>query len=155
MWTQTKQCLVIYGRRRKHIIFISFHFSLKKILLKIFFPLILKFYFAMVLCYYFASFFHFPWPINYNHTFRWTKFSTYSLPNWFWSNFFSFAWIHGIVHDHVLWVSRCTNEWKPTLKVIFKFGIDLAPLWWKSWIVKNAPFVSKSNPLELGIIDFF
>jgi hypothetical protein len=45
----------------------------------------------------------FPWPINYNHPSRCTKSSTHSSLSLFWSIFFSFFWIHGVAHDHVLW----------------------------------------------------
>ncbi len=44
-----------------------------------FFPLILRFYFIMVLDCYFMHFFPFPQPINYNHAYWCTKFSTHSL----------------------------------------------------------------------------
>jgi hypothetical protein len=48
----------------------------------------------MVLNYYFTPFLLFPWLINYNHTSRCTKSSTYSSLSWFWSKIFSFPCIH-------------------------------------------------------------
>jgi hypothetical protein len=52
--------LVAFGRRRRSILFMSFHFSPHKILLKHFFSLILKFCFTIVLYHYFMFFFHLP-----------------------------------------------------------------------------------------------
>jgi hypothetical protein len=94
--------------------------------------LILKFYFTMVLDHYFTPFcFFFSWFINCNHASRCTKSSTHSLPSWFWLNFFSFPWIHGIAHDHVLWALSRTNEWRTTPWVVLRFNIDLTLLWWR------------------------
>jgi hypothetical protein len=52
------------------------------------FSYILRFYFIMVLDHDFTPFLLFLWPINYNHTFGCTKFSTYSLLSWFWLKIF-------------------------------------------------------------------
>jgi hypothetical protein len=73
--------LVAFGRRRrkKNIIFTSFHFPPNKFYLNLFFPLILMFYFTMILNCYFTPFLHFLCFINCNHTSRCTKFSTHSL----------------------------------------------------------------------------
>ncbi len=115
--------------------------------------MILGFCFTIVLDHYFASFLLFPWPINYNHTSRGTKSSTHSSPSWFWSKIFSFPWIHGVVHDYVLWASNHTNEWKTAPRIIPRFDIDLAPSWW----IPNhnrCTFVPKLNPL-LILFNFF
>ncbi len=85
----------------------------------------------MVINRYFMSFFHFPWPINYNHGYRCTKFSTHSSSSWFWSKIFSFLWIHGVAHDHVLRASNRINEWRTASKIIPKFDVDITFLWWK------------------------
>ncbi len=53
-----------------------------------FFPLILRFYFTMVLDHYFTPFLPFLWLINCNHGSLCTKFSTHSLPSWFWLKIF-------------------------------------------------------------------
>jgi hypothetical protein len=79
--------------------------------------MILRFYFTMVLNRYFTSFLPFLWTINSNHASRCTKSSTHSSPNWFWSKIFSFLWIHGVTHDHVLqgfklhkWMKICPEN---------------------------------------------
>jgi hypothetical protein len=149
------QCLVAFGRRRKNIIFTSFHFSPHKILLKPFFPLILGFYFIMVLNHYFASFLPFPWPINYNHAYQSTKSSTHSLLNQFWLKIFSFPWIHGVAHDYILRASSHTNEWKTTPKFVFKFNDNPTLLWWQSWTTKGVPSFQSQTPSNLVLLNFF
>jgi hypothetical protein len=109
----------------------------------------------MVQNYYFTPFLPFPWPINCNHTSRCTKFSTHSLPSWFWSNFFSFPWIHGVAHDHVLWALSHTSEWIIAPGVILRFHIDLTPSWWKSRITKDVPSSWSWTPLSLVLSHFF
>jgi hypothetical protein len=79
--------LINLGKWRKNIIFTFFHFPPNKFYFN-FPPLILRFYFIMVLNHYFTSFLPFPQPINYNHASGCTKFSTHSLPNWFWLKIF-------------------------------------------------------------------
>jgi hypothetical protein len=116
--------------------------------------LILRFFFTMVLGRYFMPFLPLPWPMNNNHASRCTKSSTHSSPSWFWSNFFSFPWIHGITHDHVLWALNHTNEWRTTLKVIPRFDIDPTPSWWRSQIMKDAPLSSSWTPSSLVISHF-
>jgi len=49
----------------------------------------IKFYFTMVLNHCFISCLPFPWPINYDHASRGTKFSTHSSPSQFWLKIFS------------------------------------------------------------------
>ncbi len=129
-------------------------FHPKKKLFKKTFPLILGFYFTMVLHCHFSSFLLFPWCINCKHTFLCTKFSTYSSLIWFWLKIVSFPWIRGIVHNHVLWASRCTSEWRTTSRIIFKFDIDPTPLWWKFWIVKNASSFQSETPSNLVLSSF-
>jgi hypothetical protein len=109
----------------------------------------------MVLNHCFTFFLHFPWPINYNHTSRRTKFSTHLSPNWFWSKTFSFIWIHGIAHDYVLHALSCTNEWRTTLKVVHRFDTDLTTLWWRSWTAKSAPLFQNQTFLSLILSNFF
>jgi hypothetical protein len=109
----------------------------------------------MVLNYYFSPFPPFPWPINWNHTFWCTKFSTHSSLSWFWLKIFSFPWIHGIAHDHILWASSRTNEWKTTLRIIPKFDIDPTPSWWRSQIAKGAPSFWSWTLLSLVLSHFF
>jgi hypothetical protein len=130
-------CLVDFGRRKKIIIFTCFCFLSHKILFKPFFPLILRFCFIVVLNHYFTSFIHFIRPINYNNASWGTKFSTHSLSSWFWLKIFSFFWIHGVMHDYVLWASNCTNEWKTALGIVLIFKTNLTPSWWKSWTSRS------------------
>jgi hypothetical protein len=97
-----------------------------------FFPLILRFYFTMVLDCYFRPFLDFSWFINCNHTSWCTKSSTHSLPSWFWLKIFSFLWIHGIAHDHVLWALSHTSEWRTTQGIILRFNNNLILSRWRS-----------------------
>jgi hypothetical protein len=135
------ECSMLSGlweKKEKHH-FHLFSFSTPNKFYINFFSLILRFYFTMVLDRYFMSFLPFPWPINCNHAFQCTNSSTHSLLNWFWSKFFSFPWIRGITHDHVLKTSSRTNEWRITSRVIPRFDIDPTPSWWKSWTARGAP----------------
>jgi hypothetical protein len=122
--------LVAFGKRRKNIFFTIFHFPPNKVYLNLFL-LILRFYFTTGLNCYFTSFLPFLWLINCNHTSQCTNSSTHSLPNWFWSKFFSFLWIHGIMHDHILQGSNHTNEGRTTPGVVLRFDINPTPKPWK------------------------
>jgi hypothetical protein len=97
----------------------------------------------------------FLWPINYNHAFWCTKFSTRLSLSWFWLKIFSFPWIHGVTHDHFLRASNCKSEWITTLRVIFRFDIDPAPSWWKFRIVRGAPSSWNQTPSNLVLSHFF
>jgi hypothetical protein len=116
--------------------------------------LILRFYFTMVLNHYFTFFLSFPWLINYNHTSWCIKFSTHSSLSWFWLKIFSFIWIHGVMHEHIVWASSHTNEWKTTPWIIPKFDINPTPLWWKSQTAKNVLLFQSWTPLSLVLLHF-
>jgi hypothetical protein len=115
----------------------------------------LRFYFTMVLDRYFKSFLPFPWPINCNHAFQCTKSSTHSSPSWFWLKIFSFPWIHGVTHDHVLRVSNHTNEWITTMGIILRFDIGPTPSWWRFQTMRGAPLSWSWTPLSLVLSQFF
>jgi len=131
-----------------------FIFPFNKFYSNFFFSLILRFYFTMVLDCYFMAFF-FPWFINYSHASWCTKSSTHLSPNWFWSNFLNFTWIHGVAHDHVLWASSRTSEWRITSEVIPKFDIDPSPSWWKFRTMKGAPSFWSWTLSNLVLSHFF
>jgi len=154
------QCLVAFRMFHawwsmgKHLFHLFSFFPPNKFYLK-FFSLILKFYFTMVLDHYFTFFLLFPWPINCNHAFQCTKSSTRSSPNWFWSKIFSFPWIHGVAHDHVLRASNHINEWRTTLGVVLRFDIGPTPSWWKSRTAEGASLFWNWTPLSLVLSQFF
>jgi hypothetical protein len=64
-------------------------------------------------------------------------------------DFFSFPWIHGVVHNYVLQASSHTNEWRITPRVIPKLDTDLSPSWWKFWTMKNTPSSWSQTPSSL------
>ncbi len=68
---------------------------------------------------------------------------------------FSFPWIHGITHDHILWASNYTNEWRTTPRIIPKFDNDPTPLWWRFQTTKNAPLSWSWTFLSLVLLHFF
>jgi hypothetical protein len=84
-----------------------------------FYSLILRFYFTMVLNHYFTSFLPFPWPVNCNHAFWCTKFSTHSLLSWFWSNLFPFLefMVLCITTSYELQVSQMNEEFPHELSL--------------------------------------
>jgi hypothetical protein len=49
-------------------------------------------------------------------------------------------------HMIVLWASSHTNEREIASSVIPRFDNELAPLWWKSQIVKGAPYLEVEPP---------
>jgi hypothetical protein len=105
------QCLVVFEKRRRNILFISSHFPPLQIVCKpSFFPLILRFYFTMILNRYFTPFLLFPWLINYNHTSQYTKFSTHSPLNWFWLRYF-FLSLNSWRHTWPLLTGFKLHEW--------------------------------------------
>ncbi len=109
----------------------------------------------MVLDHYFTPFLHFHWLINYNHASRCTKFSTHSSLSWFWSKIFSFLWIHGVAHDHILWASNRTNEWRTTSRVIPKLDINATSPWWIFQTARGAPSSWSWTPSSLVLLHFF
>jgi hypothetical protein len=48
--------------------------------------------------------------------------------------------------------SNYISEWKTSLKVIFRFDVDVTSSWWRPWIAKGAR--SSWILIELGIITF-
>ncbi len=126
-----------------------------KFCLNLFFPLILMFYFTMVLDRYFTPFPPFLWPINYNHTFQCAKIFTHSLPNWFWSKILSFLWIHGVMHDHILWALSHTSEWRTNSEIIPRFDINAASSRWRSRTVRGVPTSWNWTPSSLVLLHFF
>ncbi len=117
-----------------------------------FFPIDLKVLFSHGSRPLFYTFPLFSLAINYNHASQCTKSSTHSSLSWFWSKIFFVPWIHGVVHDHVLWPSSRTNEWRTASKVIPKFDIDATSLWWRFWTTKNAPSSWSWTPLSLVLL---
>ncbi len=145
---------VVNGRKRKTSFSPLFIFHPNKFYLIYFSPLILKFYFTMVINHYFTPFLPFPWPINYNHAFQCTNFSTHSSSSWFWLKIFLFPWIHGIAHERILWASRHISEWRIASKIIPKFDIDAPSLWWRSRTAKGVP-LSWSRTLSNLVLSHF
>ncbi len=139
---------------KKNIIFTSSHFPPQQILFNFFISIDLRFYFIMVLNCYFTPFLLFPWPINYNHAFQYTKFSTHSSSSWFRLKIFSFPWIHGVAHDHNLWASKHISEWRIALRVIPRFDIDATSLWWRSRTAKGVPLSWSWTLLSLVLSHF-
>jgi hypothetical protein len=141
-----------FGKRRRSIIFTSstFHpkrFNLKEISIDL---RVLLYHGFKLLLRVFLSF-----PLTYKlHL----CFDVPSLPHIIKliliENFPSFPWIHGIVHGHVLWASSHTNEWKIALRIVFKFNINLTPLWWRSWTIKSAPSFRSRTPSSLVLSNF-
>ncbi len=146
------QCLVVFEKRKRKILFTSYHFPPQQFYYNIFFSIDLK-----VLLYHGSKpyTFFFPWTINYNHASWCTKSFTHSLLNWFWLRiFFSFPWIHGIAHDHFLRASNYTSEWRIASKFILRFDIDATSSWWRISNHERCTLILKLNPLKLGIITF-
>jgi hypothetical protein len=116
--------------------------------------LILRFYITMVLDHDYMFFLLFPWPINCNHAFPCTKSSTHLSPSWFWLKIYSFPWIHGVAHDHILQASNRTNEWRTISKTIPRFDIDPTFSWWKPWTAKGGPHL-EVEPLRAWYYHIF
>jgi hypothetical protein len=117
-----------------------------------------KFYFNFfiidfkVLNHYFMSFLPFPWPLNCNHAFQCTKFSTHSSPNWFWLKIFSLslnswrcAWPHFTSLKSHKWMKNCP-------RIVLRFDIGPNTLVMKISNRERCTLVLKLNPLELGVI---
>jgi hypothetical protein len=65
-----------------------------------------------------------------------------------------FPWTHGIVHDHILWVSNYISEQKTVLGVIPKFNTNPTFSWWKFQIVTSAPSFWNQTFSNLVLLNF-
>jgi hypothetical protein len=48
------------------------------------------------------------------------------------SDFFSFAWIYGVAHDHILRAASRTSEWRTASRVVSKSYPNTTSSWWRT-----------------------
>jgi len=87
-----------------------------------------------------TPFFPFLRSINYDCAPQCNKSFTPSLSTWFWLKIwpFSFPWMYGVAHDHVLLAASCTSEWKTAFGVVPRSYPDIASSWWRTWTSRSA-----------------
>jgi hypothetical protein len=145
--------LVSFGRRRRNIIFTSFHFSPHKILLKFFsidFKVLFYHVFKPLLCI-FPSF-----SLTYKLQSCISKYQIFHtlIAKLILIEYFFCSLTSWLANDYVLWASSHTNERKIAPRIIPKLNTNLAKSWWRSWIARGAPSFRSRTPSSLVLLNF-